>query len=241
VLIVNREFVRRYFPDRDPIGRVIAFNGTKTTIVGVVGDVKLRSVRTEGFDPFMYQPVAQACDRDMTLFLRTSGDPRQWADAARRAIWQIDPTQPILELQTMDHYILESMFVERSCMFLMAAMAGLALVVGLVGLYAVMSSAVNERRSEIGIRLALGAGRKDILRLVLGQGLILTGVGLAIGVAISLAVSRLMGSLLYGISSWDRATFLLVPLLLLAVALLACYVPARRAARVQPMEVLRYE
>ena len=241
VVMVNREFVRRYFPGREPIGQLITFNGSAKSIIGVVSDVKLRTLRSEGFDPFVYQPIAQACDRDMTLFVRTSGDPLQWADAARKVIWQIDPAQPILELQTMDHYVVESMFVERSCMVLLAVMAGLALVVGLVGLYAVMSSAVNERRNELGIRMALGAERMDILQLVLGKGLLLTVAGLIVGLAASLAASRLVGSLLYDISAWDPVTFVLVPLLLFAVAMLACYVPARRATRVNPMEALRSE
>ena len=241
VVIVNQEFVRRYFPSRDPIGRIINFSGSSKTIIGVVGDVKLRSLRSEGFDPFVYQPVAQVCGRDMTLFLRVSGDPRRWADAARKVVWQVDPTQPILELQTMDHYVAESMFVERSCMFLLVLMAGMAMVVGLVGLYAVMASAVNERRNEIGIRMALGAGRKDILRLILGKGLILTAIGLVVGLAGSFAAGRLMTSLLYEVGAWDPATFVLVPLLLFAVAMLACFIPARRAARVNPMEALRCE
>ncbi len=241
VLVVNREFVRRYFPDRDPLGQWIDFNGSKKMIVGVVGNVKLRSLRSDDCEPFMYQPTAQACGRDMTLFLRTAGNPMLWADAARKAIWNIDPAQPILEQRTMNHYVTESLFVERSCMTLLAAMAGAALLVGLVGLYAVMSSAVNERRNEIGIRMALGAQRRDILGLVLGRGLTLTASGLTLGIVVSLAVCRLMSSLLYGISSWDVVTFILVPLLLVAVALLACWLPARRAAKVDPMVALRCE
>ena len=241
VIVVNQEFVRRYFPDRNPIGRIVGLGGADQTIVGVVGNVKLRSLRSDGFDPVLYQPIAQNCGREMTLFVRTSGDPLQWADATRKAIWGLDPNQPILDLHTMNNLVTGSIFVERSCMFLLALLGGVALVVGLVGLYGVLVSAVNERRHEIGVRLALGAERRDILQLILGRGLALTAIGLAVGLAGSLAVARSMASLLYEISAYDPATFVLVPLLLFAVALLACYVPARRATKVNPVEALRAE
>jgi putative ABC transport system permease protein len=241
VIVVNEEFVRRYFPGRDPIGQRVGLDGADRTIVGVVGNVKLRSLRADVFDPLIYQPMAQRCGRGMTLFIRATGDPLQWADAARRVIWDIDPSQPILEVQTMNHLIAGSISIERSCTVLLAIMAGLALAVGLVGLYAVMSSAVNERRNEIGIRMALGAERRDILRLTLKKGLILTVVGLVVGLGMTLVVSRLLANLLYGVSVYDPATFVLVPLLLFVVAAVAAWLPARRAARVDPMVALRCE
>jgi len=241
VVIVNRELVRRYLPDRDPIGQVINFWGRERTIVGVVGDVKIRTLRTDDYPPFVYMPLAQECGHQMTFFIRTTGEPIQWAGAARKVLWDIDPSQPILYVETMDQLVLNSISVERFCAILLTVMAGVALVMALVGLYGVMAFAVTERRNEIGIRMALGAQDADILRLVIKKAFLLTIIGLVIGLICTLAVCRLMTSMLYNISVYDPATFVLIPVLLFAVAMLACYFPARKAAQLDPLETLRYE
>jgi putative ABC transport system permease protein len=241
VVVVNRELVRRYLADRDPIGQVINFWGTDRMIVGVVGDVKIRTLRTDDYPAFVYMPIEQECGHSMTFFIRTAGDPIQWAGAARRAIWEVDSIQPILYVETMDQLVLDSISVERFCAILLTVMAGVALIMALVGLYGVMAFAVTERRNEIGIRMALGADGKDILGLVIKKALVLTIIGLGTGLACALALCRLMASLLYDISAYDPATFVLIPLTLFGVAMLACYLPARKAAQLDPVETLRYE
>lgn len=241
VVIVSRELVRRYLSDRDPIGQVINFWGRERTIVGVVGDVKIRTLRTDDYPPFVYMPLAQECGRHMTFFIRMTGDPIQWANAARRVIWEVDSSQPILYVETMDQLVLNSISVERFCAILLTVMAGVALIMALVGLYGVMAFAVTERRNEIGIRMALGADDKNILGLIIKKAFMLTIIGLLIGLMGALAICRLMTSLLYSVSVYDPATFVLVPVLLLGVAMLACYFPARKAARLNPIETLRYE
>jgi len=241
VVIVNQELVRRYLPDRDPIGQVIRFWGSERTIVGVVGDVKIRTLRSDDYSAFVYMPIAQQCRHNMTFFIRTTGEPIQWASAARKVLWDIDPSQPILYVETMDQLVLNSISVERFCAILLTVMAGVALIMALVGLYGVMAFVVTERRNEIGIRMALGAQDTDILRLVIKKAFVLTIIGLVIGLICTLAVCRLMTSLLYSISVYDPATFVLIPLLLFTVAMLACYFPARKAAQLDPLETLRYE
>ena len=241
VVVVNRELVRRYLPDRDPIGQVIKFWGDDRTIVGVVGDVKIRTLRSDDYSAFVYMPIAQQCRHNMTFFIRTTGDSIQWAGAARKVLWDIDPSQPILYVETMDQLVLNSISVERFCAILLTVMAGVALIMALVGLYGVMAFAVTERRNEIGIRMALGAQDKDILLLVIKKAFVLTIIGLALGLACTLAVCRLMTSLLYSISVYDPVTFVLIPVLLFTVAMLACYLPARKAAQLDPLETLRYE
>jgi putative ABC transport system permease protein len=241
VVVVSRELVRRYLSDHDPIGQVINFWGRERTIVGVVGDVKIRTLRTDDYPPFVYMPLAQECGHRMTFFIRTTGDPIQWAGAARRVLWEIDANQPILYVETMDRLVLNSISVERFCAILLTVMAGVALIMALVGLYGVMAFAVTERRNEIGIRMALGADDKNILGLIIKKAFVLTIIGLAVGLTGALAICRLMTSLLYSVSVYDPATFVLVPVLLLGVAMLACYFPARKAAHLNPIETLRYE
>jgi putative ABC transport system permease protein len=241
VVVVNQEFVERQLPDRDPIGQKVKFWGQERTIVGVVGNVALNTLSAVGYKAFVYLPHTQGQEHSMTVFIRTQGDPIQWAQAARQVIQDIDNNQPILYINTMSQLALESISLERFCTILIAAMAGIVLCMALVGLYAVMAFAVNERRREVGIRMALGAEKLDILMLIIKKAFVLTVIGLVIGLVGALVVSRSMGSLLFQISTWDPATFVLVPLLLFTVAMLACYLPARKATQFDPMEVLRCE
>jgi putative ABC transport system permease protein len=241
VVVVNQEFARRHLPAQDPLGQVITLGGSRRTIVGVVGDVKMRTLHSDHYPAFIYMPLTQQCGRDMTFFVRTAGAPLRWANAARKALWEVDPSQPILYTETMDHLVRNSVSVERFCAILLTVMAAVALFMALVGLYGVMAFAVTERRNEIGIRMALGARNQDILRLVIRKAVVLTILGLLTGLAGSLTVCRLMASLLYRTSVYDPATFVMISALLLAVTLLACYIPARRAVKIDPMEAIRYK
>ena len=241
VVIVNQELVHRLLPDRDPLGQKVDLWGRERTIVGVVGNVTLNRLSAVGDKGFVYMPHTQNQEYGMTLFMRTQGDPIAWAGAARQAIRTIDDNQPILYINKMSNLALESVSLERFCTILIGGMASVALFMALIGLYAVMAFAVNERRVEVGIRMALGAVKSDILLLVIKKAFLLTLVGLGVGLVGALAISRTMGSMLFQISSWDPATFVLVPTLLFAVSMLACYIPARRATKLDPMTVLRYE
>jgi len=241
VAIVNQEFVHRYFEDKNPIGKQIRYHGVTKEIVGVVGNVKLETLRAVHSEPFMYEPIDQDSWHRITILVRTSGDPVALAGAVRSKIWEIDPDQPILRIESMNQIIGDSVSVERFLTVLISVMAGIAMVLAVVGIYGVMAFAVNERTNEIGIRLALGAQKSDILILVARNGLILAIISLAAGLVGALALTRYMSSMLYEISAMDPVTFVTVPILLLITAMIACFIPARRAARVHPMEALRYE
>jgi len=192
----------------------------------------------------MYFPIAQFPDpagilRDWVV--RTAGDPLAIASSVRRAIWDVDEDLAITRVRPMDEVRSLSIAAQRLNLLLFALFAALALVLAMVGIYGVMAYSVFQRTREIGIRIALGAGSYDVLRLVLTQGLRLAALGLLVGIAAAFALTRLMTSMIYGISSTDAATFFAVALLLASVALAACYIPARRAMRVDPMIALRYE
>ncbi|MBN2595011.1 MAG: ABC transporter permease [Sedimentisphaerales bacterium] len=241
VVIVNQEFVDRLLPDREPIGREVVFGDQRRTIVGVVGNVAMNTLSSVGYKAFVYFPHTQHQDYSMTIFIRTKGNPVTYADPARKVIRDIDANQPILYITTMSKLALESISLQRFCTILIGGMACVALFMALVGLYAVMAFSVNERSNEVGIRMALGADKSDILLLVIRKAFLLTVIGLVIGLVGALVVSRYTSSILYSISTWDPATFVLVPLLLFIVSMLACYLPARKATRLDPMKVLRYE
>ncbi len=241
VVIVSEEFVRRFLPNEEPLGMRIHHGDRLKEIVGVVGDVKMRSINADGFSPFMYFPIDQDCWNEMTVLARVQGDPSNLASAVREVIWNIDPNQPILWMQTMNQIVGASISVQRFCMILLSGMAVIALLLAVIGIYSVMAFSVQERVHEIGIRMALGAQVVDILKMVIQKGFLLTLLGLGIGLAGSYFVTRLMTGMLYQISATDPLTFLLVPIVLMTVALLACYLPARKAAKTDPMITLRCE
>ncbi len=241
VIIVSQELVRRYFQDTDPIGQVLRFNDQDKEVVGVVGNVKQTSLNSNRVRAFMYEPVTQNCQRGMSLMICTTGNPVTLIRAIYQQVWDMDPTQPILRAASMESIIANSMSVERFCMILLVVMAGVALLMAVAGLYSVMTFAVHERINEIGIRMALGAQKGDILKLITKRGLILTFIGLAVGIVGAFALMRCLSGMLYQISATDPVTFVIVPLILLTVAMLACIIPARRASRVDPMKILRYE
>jgi putative ABC transport system permease protein len=241
VIIVNQELVRRYFPAKDPIGQILQINGLDKEIIGVVGNVKQTSLNSNRVRTFMYEPITQSCQRGMSLMVRTAGNPNTLIRAIHQQVWDIDPDQPILHTAPMESIVANSMSVERFCMVLLAVMAGVALLMAVVGLYSVMAFAVHERINEIGIRMALGAQAGDILKLVTKHGLILTLIGLAIGLVGAFALMRCLSGMLYQTSATDPVTFVIVPFILFVVAMLACYLPARRAAKINPIKTLRYE
>ena len=245
VAIVNETFVKRYFPNADPIGKRFTFGdaGPDTqwiAIVGVVRDSKRQGVdqpiRIESF-----MPLAQMPARSMEVVLRTTGDPLALGNAARGAVWSLDRDLPIPRMQTLEQNLSTRVAQRRLNMLLLGLFASVALVLSAVGIYGVMNYAVTQRTSEIGIRVALGAQTRDVLRLVVGEGMILALAGVVFGLVMTFALTRLMASLLFGVSATDPLTFAAIAALLFGVALLACWIPARRATEVDPMVALRYE
>jgi putative ABC transport system permease protein len=244
--LISESLARSKFQDQDPIGqrlRLGANDGPWSTIVGVVGDVKQTSLTVSQTNA-VYMTNAQwslFADRAMWLVVRTHGEPAELAAAIRQAIWSIDKDQPIVRVATMDQRLESSAAERRFALILFEAFGFVAVVLVVVGLYGVLSATVTERTREIGVRLALGAQRRDVLCLILRQGLNLTLAGVSLGLLASWAVTRLLTKLLYGVSATDPLVFAGVAFLLVVVALLACYVPARRAMKVDPLVILRYE
>jgi len=210
--------------------------------VGVVADSKQDSVDSEPH-PELYEPYAQHPFASflVTLVIRTASNPTGAAAAVRDAVRQVDSEQPVIQMRTMQDVVSESIWRQHVSASMLGLFAAIALVLSAVGIYGVLSYSVSRRRHEIGIRSALGATRRDILRMVVGEGLLLTLMGVGVGVAVALGLTRLLTGLLYGVRPRDPLTFVALALLLIIVALLAVYVPARRATSVDPMVALRYE
>jgi len=244
VIVVSNAFVKRYFPNENPIGRRIIFDGKDEKpreIIGVVGDVRRNGLDVD-VEPEMYVSHIQNPERRLNLMIRTEArDASQIAQAARAEVKAFDPNQIIWRTRTLDELLGTSVAPRRFNMLLLGIFAGVALALAAVGLYGVMSYSVSWRTHEIGIRMALGAKRADVLRLVVRQGMTMTLIGLAIGLAGAFLLSRVMVGLLYGVSHNDPLTFAGVSIVLLGVALLACLIPARRATRVDPIVALRTE
>jgi len=241
VTIIDEEFARRYWPDEDPVGQQIRFWGGKVMIVGVVRRVKMEGLSNDSDRVQSYYPFRQNPSGGMSIVLRTAGDPTRLANAARQQVNAVDPDQPIYEMQTMGQIWTDSIAPDRLYLMLLGTFAGVALVLAAVGIYGVMAYSVIQRTHEIGIRMALGARQSSVLGLVVGQGMKLTVAGLVIGLGGALLSTRVMAGMLFGVSPTDPLTFVVISIVLAGVALGACFVPARRATKVDPMIALRYE
>jgi putative ABC transport system permease protein len=245
VVIIDDLFAKQHWPDENPVGKRIRFgNGADAPaleVVGVVGRVKMESLsddsnRVQGYFAFNQVPFT-----GMTIIVKGNGDPNQLVAAARQQVKTLDPDQPIYNIRTMDEIRGESIAPQRLNLLLMSIFAAIAFVLAVVGIYGVMSYAVTQRTHEIGIRMAIGAQPRDVFRMILGQGMFLTVIGMVAGLAGAFALTRLMATMLFSVKPTDPITFGAVAVLLASVALLACYIPGRRATKVDPVNSLRYE
>jgi putative ABC transport system permease protein len=245
-IVIDQEFAKRYWPNEDPIGKRIRIGGPETDtpaleVIGVVGRVKMESLnqnsdRVQGY--FAYNQVPQG---SMTVVIKGASDPNQLISSVRNVVKTIDQDQPIYSPQTMDEIRAESVAGERLNLTLLSLFAGIALVLAIVGIYGVMSYSVTQRTHEIGIRMAIGARPRDVYKMILGHGMKLALIGVAVGLVIAFALTRLMATMLFGVEPTDVTTFTVISLMLITVALLACYLPGRRATKVEPTISLRYE
>jgi len=240
VIIANETFVRQFWPNENPVGKhvIIGRWPTPAEIVGVAADIKNKGLEQDT-QPQLYLPFPQLSWGEMNVLVRTVVPPRSMISAICAQIASVDPDQPIMHIQTVDELMDNSRSQPRFTMLLLGGFSGAALALAVIGIYGVLSYSVAQRRQEFGIRLALGAERGDILHLVVRHGFLLAVTGIAIGLIASLALTRLMASLLYKVGTHDVTTFALTSLLLLVIALIASYLPARRATKVNPIEALR--
>jgi len=239
--IVNNAFAKKFWPDEDPLGKYILLQGDKLpraplVVIGIAGDVKQFGLRTEP-RPEIYLPMRR---NSMTLIVRTAGNPAHLFATLRDTVQSLDD-QAAISMRTMEQVISRSNWTPRNLALRLGALAAISLLLAAMGIYGVISYLVAQRTHEMGIRLALGARRGDIIRLILGQGLKLTLIGVAAGLALSLALARLLSNLLFGVSPADPITFIMIALLLTCVALVASYLPARRAVKIDPINALRHE
>ena len=247
-VIISEALARRYFADDDPLGRRLRIltpsrfwnNAMPVTfeVVGIVRDVKSAGLNKQAA-PAFYIPAQQMPSQDMNVLVRTTGDPAGLIGAVRSAVWQIDSNQPIAGIATMDRIVSDSIAQPRLAMVLMGLFALVAVTLATVGIYGLLSYTVRQRTHEIGVRMALGSRPHDVARMVVADGLGLTLAGVAVGIAASLGLTRFLSSLLFGVAATDPPTFIGVVMMLLLVAVLASYLPARRAARIDPMVALR--
>jgi predicted permease len=245
VVLIDRTLQRRYWPNEDPLGKQVSFGGRPGqnptfTVVGVVGDIK-----SDGFDaptaPHIYLPVRQSPGYASVVFLRSAGNPEALGEAIRHVVQSIDPNIPVFSVRTMDQVIARSMAERRFALQLLGIFAGVALLLAAIGIYGVMAYSFSQRTHEIGIRIAIGAQRMDIFRMAVSEGMQLVAIGLVIGLVGAAALTRSVRSMLFDVSPADPITFAGISLTLAGVAFLACYVPAQRATRVDPLVALREE
>jgi putative ABC transport system permease protein len=245
VVVVNEAFARDIFPGQNAIGQRVTINmkdniNPPSEIIGVVGNNKARGLDSE-VEPMAFWPHAELVYPAMTIAIRTRAESSSIAAAARNVVHQIDPEQPIGQVATMDSLMAQSVARARFNSTLLTIFSIVALVMAAVGIYGVMSYAVLQRTHEIGVRMALGAQRRDVLKLILRQGVLLALTGVLVGLAGSFGITRIISTLLFDVAATDRTTFAAVAIGLFAITFLASYLPAWRATKVNPLEALRYE
>jgi putative ABC transport system permease protein len=242
VLVINESMARRFWPYEDPIGkRLIIRNGPiPHEIVGVVTDVKHFGLEKTA-EPEMYVSHAQFPAGAMAVVVHTTSDPLSVVSAIKNQVKALDKNQPIASIKTMEQIIADSLSQKRFTILLLSFFAGIALVLVVVGIYGVIACTVAQRTREIGIRMSLGAQPGDVFRMIMGQAMVLAFVGIGLGLAAALAVTRVMSSLLYGVNSYDATTYIGISVMLVMVAVAASYFPARRGAKVDPMVAMRHE
>jgi predicted permease len=243
VVMINETLARRLWPGEDPIGKRLRVGGESdpgAEVIGVAGDGKYKTLG-ENARPYIYHPLLQSYASKMTLVVRTTGSPETLSAAVREQIRSLDPNLPVSQITTLSEQVAFALFPARLAAALLGAFGLLALGLAATGIYGVIAYSVSQRTQEFGIRMALGADGADVRRLVLREGLKVVLIGVTAGLALSLVVTRLIAGFLYDVGANDPLTFVAVPALLTAVALLACYLPARRATKVDPMEALRCE
>jgi predicted permease len=243
VVIVNQAFVQKYFRDGEALGKRISRDDTNpkwATIVGVVADIKHRGLDTEA-QPEYYLPHTQGPDREMVLAVRSAQDARTLAHTVQEELRNVDPDIPLSNVRTFDAVVADSVAPRRLSVVLLSSFSGIALLLASVGMYGVMSFLVVQRTHEIGVRMALGAQRSDVLRMVIGHAAKLMGIGAAIGLPIAFFTNSALRTLLYQVGPFDLPIFLIVTLILAGVALLASYIPALRAARADPVVALGHD
>ena len=244
-IVIDEEFARRHWPNEDPVGKRVklgtADDAPKLEVLGVVGRVKMESLNQNSDRVQGYFAFNQAPSGGMTVLVKGASDPNQLIASMRNAVKEIDPDQPIYNPRTMDEIRAESVQGERLTLTLLSLFAGIALVLAIVGIYGVMSYSVTQRTHEIGIRMAIGARPRDVFKMILGHGMKLALIGVVIGLGLAFWVTRYMATMLFGVEPTDATTFGGITAILVAVALLACYLPGRRATKVEPTISLRYE
>ena len=244
VVVINETLARRYFPNEDPIGKRITVimkdDAEPTEIIGIVGDSKFTNLEGE-IEPMVYWPHSELVYSAMTFVIRAKGDALSLATPAREVIRSLDASQPVADVRSMESLLASSIGRARFSTLLLTLFAAVAMILASIGIYGVMSYSVEQRTHELGIRIALGAKAQDLLQLIVGQGMLLALVGITLGLVAAFFLTRLVSSLLFEVSATDALTFAGVSLLLIGVALVACFVPARRAAKTDPMVALRYE
>ena len=240
VFVVTEAFARRYWPNESAVGKTVRLGTTPVQIIGVVGDFRQRSL-TEPPEPMAFIHYLQNMRSGLSLAVRTSGTPLRYANAIREAIWSVDRDQTIISVETMSAVVGGNVTRPRLLATLLLLFGVMGLTLGALGIYGVLAYAVSQRRQEIGVRVALGATPRSVLGLVVGQGMGLAVVGVVAGIAGALALTRLMASVLYEVRATDPATFAMVVVVLLGAALVASWLPARRALRIDPVQALRYE
>jgi len=240
VTVVSERFAQRYWAGQDPLGKHITVNGRERTVVGVARNTGHEMI-AGGAPPVFFRPISQSWRAGLTIIVRAEGDPSLLQQALRHAFQEVDPGLPVTDVRTLAEHIGAASFIQRIGAWVLAAFGALALVLSAVGLFGVLSYSVAQRTREMGVRIAIGASRRDVLALVVGKAMRLTSIGLGIGLVLAAGAGQLLRSQILDVSPLDPVTFVAVIALLAAVAFVAAWLPARRAARVDPIVALQAE